>query len=129
MNDEKEKITVFVFGNIDINIDALPLKILPKLKQQFPDIFFQLKDPHEDFELPEKVILIDTVVGLKEPRMFHSLEEFEAPPHVTLHDFDLFSYLHLLKKVGKLPKKIKIIAIPATISEQETLEFVAKSLE
>lgn len=120
--------TVFVFGNEDVERDSLPLKILPELRKKCPGIDFLAKDPNEDFELPEGVVVIDVVAGLKKVRVFNSMDDFQAPPHLTLHDFDLFSWLQLLKKVGKLPSKIKIIGIPPMISEEKTPDLIAAIL-
>ncbi len=111
--------TVFIFGNPDVEEDSLPLKILPELRKKCPEIDFLTKDPNEDFELPEGTAIIDVVTGLKEIHVFDSLDDFQAPPRMTLHDFDLFGHLQLLKKLGKLPSKIKIIGIPPAISEEE----------
>ncbi len=120
--------TVFVFGNPDVEGDSLPFKILPGLRKKFPKINFLAKDPNEDFELPEDAVIIDIVAGLKEARIFNSLEDFKAPPRMTLHDFDLFGHLQLLKKLGKLPSKIKIIGIPPTISEEKAMESIVAIL-
>jgi hypothetical protein len=119
---------VFVFGNQDIDVDSLSLKILPELRKKIPEISFLVRDPNEDFELPENTTIIDVVAGLKKVRVFNSLDNFQAPPQVTLHDFDLFSHLQLLKKLGKLPSKIKIIGLPPTISEEEALNSVTAIL-
>lgn len=120
--------TVFIFGNPDIGGDSIPLKILPELRKKYPGIDFLSRDPNEDFELSEAAVIIDVVAGLKEIRVFDSLEDFEAPPRMTLHDFDLFGHLQLLKKLGKLPSKIKIIGLPPTISEKEALDSIAAIL-
>jgi len=120
--------TVFVFGNPDIKGDSLPLKILPELRKRCPEIDFQMKDPNEDFELPEDAVIIDVVAGLKEVSIFDSLDDFQPPPRLTLHDFDLFSYLQLLKKLGKLPSKIKIIGLPPTISKEKATDSITAIL-
>ncbi len=120
--------TVYIFGNEDIMADSLPVRILPELRKRCSGIDFLVKDPNEDFELPESVVIIDVVAGPKKAHIFDSLDDFQAPPHLTLHDFDLFSYLQLLKKVGKLPQKIKIIGIPPTISEEEALDSIVTFL-
>ena len=120
--------TVFIFGNQDVEGDFLPLKILPELRKRCPGVDFLAKDPNEDFELPEGTVIIDVVAGLKEIRVFDSLEDFEAPPRMTLHDFDLFGHLQLLKKLGKPPSKIEIIGIPPTISEEEALNSIVTIL-
>ena len=116
--------TVFIFGNPDVEEDSLPLKILPELRKKCPGIDFLTKDPNEDFELPEEAVIIDVVAGLKETHVFDSLEDFEAPPRMTLHDFDLFGHLQLLKKLGKLPSKIKIIGVPPMMSEEEAIDSI-----
>lgn len=116
--------TVFIFGNPDIEKDSLPLKILPELRKKFPELDFQVKDPNENFELPEGVVIIDTIAGLEKAHVFNSLDNFKAPPRMTLHDFDLFNHLQLLKKLGKLPSKIKIIGLPPTMSEEEAVDFL-----
>jgi len=120
--------TVFVFGNPDIKGDSLPLKILPELRKRCPGIDFQTKDPNEDFELPEEAVIVDVVAGLKEIRIFDSLDDFQPPSRLTLHDFDLFSYLQLLKKLGKLSSKIKIIGIPPTISKKKATDSITAIL-
>jgi Ni,Fe-hydrogenase maturation factor len=120
--------TLFLFGNPNIKTDSLPLKILPALKKLFPNADFQLKDPNEDFELPAAAIIIDCVAGLKEPRIFESVDELEPPPRLTLHDFDLYSHLQLLKKLGKLPGNLKIIGLPPEISEEEAIDFIESTL-
>jgi len=120
--------TVFVFGNPDIKGDSLPLKILPELRKRCPEIDFQMKDPNEDFELPEDAVIIDVVAGLKEVSIFDSLDDFQPPPRTTLHDFDLFGHLQLLKKLGKLPSKIKIIGLPPTISKEKATDSITAIL-
>lgn len=116
--------TIFIFGNPDFKEDSLPLKILPGLKKKFPEIVFLVKDPNEDFELPEDTVIIDVVAGLKEPHIFNSLDDFQTPPRLTLHDFDLFSHLQFLKKIGKLPGKLKIIGLPPQINPQKAIKYI-----
>lgn len=119
---------IFVFGNPDIQKDSLPLKILPALREKFPAVDFRTKDPNEDFELPEGAVIIDAVAGLTAPRVFSSLDEFAPPPHVTLHDFDLWSHLRLLEKLGKLPERLRIIGLPPEISEKKAIDCLANFL-
>lgn len=116
--------TIFIFGNPDLAFDSLPLRILPELKKRFPEIEFKVLDPNEEFEAPEELILIDTVFGIAQARVFGDLKNFENSPRVSLHDFDLITHLRHLQKLGKL-EKIKIIGLPPTISEKEALEQVS----
>lgn len=119
---------IFIFGNPDLDFDSLPLKILPSLKAKFPGINFEIKDPNEELDIPEELIIIDTVEGIGKVQIFDDLEKFTSHPHVSLHDFDLYSQLKYLKKLGKL-KEIKIIGIPPTISEKEALKEIIKLLD
>lgn len=119
-----KKMTVYIFGNENIAADSLPVRILPELRKRCPEIDFLAKDPNEDFELPEEAVIVDVAAGLKKVRIFDSLDNFQTPPQMTLHDFDLFNHLQFLKKLGKLPSKIKIIGLPPTISEKEAIDLI-----
>ncbi len=125
---------VFVFGNPDLPEDSLAIRLLPKLKEKFPEIDFQIKDPNEDWDIPEEMIVIDTVQGINAIKVFDDLSIFENAPRLTLHDFDLGSYLKYLAKLGKL-KKIKIIGLPASppgvppeMAEGEALGKISETL-
>lgn len=131
---EDQKKTIFVFGNSELPADSLPLKILPELKRIFPEIDFQVKDPNEDWNIPEELTIIDTVQRIKDVAIFKDLDNFEKAPRLTMHDFDAYANLLLLKKLGKL-KKIKIIGIPAPpsggppmISKKEAVEKISAIL-
>ena len=118
---------VFVFGNPDLDFDSFPLRILPRLKKQLPKIDFEIKDPNEEWKVPEEIIIIDTVAGINNPMVFESLESFSAPPRVSMHDFDAYTNLKYLQKLGKI-KKIKIIGLPSMISKDVAIEFAIKIL-
>ncbi len=113
---------VFVFGNPDLPMDSLPLRILPELRKRLPDIDFQVKDPNEEWDVPEELTVIDTVVGLKEPRVFDGLDAFSSAPRLTMHDFDAYANLKLLQKIGRL-KKIRIIGLPPNLTKTSALSF------
>ena len=107
--------------------DSLPLRILPKLKKQFPKISFQIKDPNEEWDTLKELTIIDTVKGITRVQVFSSLNSFTPSPTLTLHNFDALAQLKLLEKLGKLPK-IKIIGIPPTISEKKAFDSVSAIL-
>src|SRR3990167_4102080 len=115
---------ILIFGNQELEFDSLPLRVLPELKRLFPKIRFEIKDPNEEFEIPEELTIIDTVRGIEEVKIFSDLKNFTNHPHISLHDFDLWSQLKFLQKLGKL-KKIKIIGVPADIPEKEALEKIS----
>jgi len=110
---------VYIFGNPDLPEDSLPLRILPRLKEEFPGIDFQVKDPNEEWDdAPQNLVIIDTVQGISEPKVFTSLDVFSAAPRLSLHDFDALANLRLLQKLGKL-KKVTVLALPPTLQEAD----------
>lgn len=119
--------TIFVFGNPDLSFDSLPLQILPKLHHQFPKINFKVLDPNEEWQLPDNLIVIDTVIGLNKPKIFTSLDHFDQSPHISLHDFDVLTNLRYLQKLGKL-KKITIFGLPPDFSKPSAMNFLINNL-
>ena len=130
MNSTKSS-KIYIFGNPDIPFDSLPLRILPQLREKFPEIDFVAVDPNEDFlaESDEAIDLtiIDTAIGIKNVMIFDSLEKFTPAPHVGAHDFDALASLRLLQKLGKI-KSVKIIAVPSDLDEEIVAEKVADIL-
>jgi hypothetical protein len=117
--------TIFVFGNPELPMDSLPLKILPELQRAFPTISFEVKDPNEEWDVPPELTVIDTVLGPKEVTVFNDLDEFIGAPQMTMHDFDALANLKYMKKLGKL-KKIRIIGVPPDMDEKGAVEAVCK---
>jgi hypothetical protein len=118
---------IFVFGNIDLQNDSLPLRILPKLQEKFPDIKFEIRDPNEEWEVPEEFVIIDTIIGLKGVKVFATLNKFLSAPRISMHDFDALTNLRYLWKLGKI-KKIKIIGLPPDMDEAEAVKKVSAAL-
>jgi hypothetical protein len=118
---------IFVFGNPDLAMDSLPVKLLPRLREEFPKHEFVFQDPNEEWDMSEPFWVIDTVVGLKEPRVFDSLDAFVTQPNLSMHDFDALSNLRFLKKLGKLPA-VKIIGLPVDISKTDALQTLTSIL-
>jgi hypothetical protein len=119
---------IFIFGNEDLQMDSLPLRILPILQKKFPEIEFVTVDPNEEWNVPENVVVIDTAVGIKDVTVFDSLEKFTAPPRVGMHDFDALTNLRYLQKLGKI-KTVKIIGVPSEIGEAKATEKISWILE
>lgn len=120
--------TVLVFGNADLDLDALPLRILPELRARCPHATFRVVDPNEEFDIPNDAIIVDTVANIAEPRIFASLDVFAAPPRLSLHDFDLYSHLAFLKKLGRLPTRLNIVGLPSTMHLADAIAFVTQRL-
>ena len=118
---------IYIFGNIDLPNDSLPIVILPKLEEKFPDVRFEIKDPNEEWLETESVVVIDTVVGIKDVTVFDDLEKFAKVPRVGMHDFDALTNLRYMKKLGKI-KYVKIIGVPPDIGERTALSKISKIL-
>ncbi len=121
-------VAVYVFGNPDLQEDSLPIQLIPPLRKKFPHVGFIVKDPNEEWDVPEHLIAIDTAVGIDRVQEFHSLEQFHTSPRVSMHDFDALAQLRLLQKLGKL-KKITIVGVPPNIPPDTALEQIAAALE
>ena len=119
--------TVFVFGNPDLASDSLPLRLIPALRQEFPDVHFVIRDPTEDWDTPQELIIIDTVAGIDKVTIFNELDKFVTTPHITLHDFDVGLHLKYLKKLGLL-NRVTVIGVPPTLTEVKALPAVITSL-
>ncbi|MBI2617586.1 hypothetical protein HYW55_05600 [Candidatus Gottesmanbacteria bacterium] len=104
---------ILVVGNEFLPMDNKPIKLLPFLGKLFPEFHFLHFDPTE--ELPENIgdslVCIDTVSGTTNVKCITSLQSFSQPPRNSVHDFDLYTQLSLLQKMGKL-KKLFIIGVP-----------------
>ena len=119
--------TVLVFGNEEMAVDSLPLRILPELRARLPERRFETKDPNEEWDIPEELTVIDSVVGLDQPRVFTDLKAFVDAPRVSMHDFDAFANLRLLQKIGRL-KRIRIIGLPPDMNEKDATTSVIAML-
>lgn len=118
---------IFIFGNPDLAMDSLPIRLIPKLQKKFPDISFEIKDPNEEWDIPEEMTIIDTAVGIDEVTVFDDLESFSQTPQLSMHDFDALTNLRYMKKLGRL-KKIMIIGVPPDIDEEKAVEEIEKIL-
>ncbi len=118
---------VFVFGNSDLAMDSLPLRLLPDLQTAFPSCTFTTLDPNEDWDVPEHMIIIDTVVNINEPAVFTDLSQFMSAPRISCHDYDAYAGLMLLKKLGKLDT-VTILGLPPGAAENTAIAWLASKL-
>jgi hypothetical protein len=120
---------ISIFGNPDLETDNLPVKLLPKLRERFPKLEFNVEDPNE-LDIPEitEWTIIDTVVGIGQVKLLITDDLKKIPKNrVSMHGFDLGTHLFWLEKI-KPGMEIKIIGIPPTISENEAVEGISKIL-
>jgi hypothetical protein len=124
----ERKTRVHVFGNRELGFDSLPLRLIPKLREAFPGVEFVELDPNEEWNIPNPFLIIDTVQGIRDIRVFHGLDEFDAAPTISAHDFDALFNLRYLAKLGKL-KRVIIIGVPLDIDETAALTKTSAALE
>ena len=122
------KKSVYVFCNPDIEMDSLPIRLLPALQKHFSNIDFVVLDPNEEWKIPEEMVMIDTVVGIRELTVFDDLKFFVEAPRISVHDFDAFFNLIYLQKLGKL-KKIKIFGLPSEMTEATAEEVLTNAID
>lgn len=110
----KNKKTIYILGNELVDFDSMPLKLLPLLNKQCPHILFKRFDPTEELAIKKdsEIVFLDTIINSNKVAIYTDLNIFENKKTSNVHDYDLYLYLSLLKKLGKI-KKIKIIGVPA----------------
>ncbi len=119
--------TIFLFGNPDVPEDSLPLQLQDALEQEFPEHTFIHVDPNEEWDIPEQMVIIDTVMGISDVQLFTDLTVFKKSPRVSLHDFDAYANLLLLQKIGKL-KTCSIIGVPSGMKPEHALKDICSTL-
>jgi len=122
---------ILVFGNPLVEKDNLALKLIPKLKKEFPKIEFKHLDPNENLESEikdGKLVILDVVEGIDKIMIINDIDKLKVDKIYSMHDFDLGYNLKLLKKIGKLDS-VEIIGLPMKMSEDEAFEGVKKMLE
>lgn len=120
--------TAYVYGNADLAVDSLPIRVLPQLSRLRPDWQFHFRDPLDEWDVvPNPLVIIDTVIGLEAVRVFTDLSAFADAPRVSLHDLDLLAHLQLLQKLGKL-KTLTLIGVPPTLSPDDAVSQIAAAL-
>ncbi|MEI7604103.1 MAG: hypothetical protein WCJ19_03725, partial [bacterium] len=90
---------IYVFGNKDLDIDNIAIKVSDEINHYFSEIIFQIQDPNDDFLPDEKeIVILDAAKGIDKITTFNNLDLLLVSPRVTLHDFDIAFNLKLLKK-------------------------------
>ncbi|MFH1664189.1 MAG: hypothetical protein ABH986_05285 [archaeon] len=117
---------ILVFGNILVEKDSVPIKILPELRKEFPLIDFMEFDPSENLEKQgKKLVIIDCVQGIKECKRIEGTEKIVSEKVFSLHDFDLGFNLKLLEKTGLLEEVI-VFGVPMNFSQKQALNGLKK---
>lgn len=120
---------IWVFGNPDLPQDAVPLQLLPRLRTRFPQHRFRTLDPNEEWDMPDPLLIIDTVAGVSEVRAFTDLSAFTDTHSVTMHDFDLGTKLRWMQKIRKLPKDLTIVGVPMGADPERAYRELTATLD
>ena len=120
--------TIYAAGNLLVKEDSLPLRIMNRLADAFPGFEFVELEPTDDMPEERDIIIIDTVIGIDDVAVFTDIDAIATQKMFSLHDFDLGTTLKLLKKAGRLDG-VKIIGVPAHLSEEKAVEQVTKILD
>lgn len=118
---------VFVFGNEDLVMDSLPIRLIPDIEKALPGVTCTVLDPNENWDVPEDMVCVDTVVGIEGVQVFTDLGQFMAAPRMTCHDFDAYANLMLLKKLGKV-KEVTIVGVAPGTAEDDAVQGVVNAL-
>ncbi|MBU2100368.1 hypothetical protein KKG83_02530 [Candidatus Micrarchaeota archaeon] len=113
---------ILVFGNLLLENDSVPLKILHELRKEFPQIEFKEFDPSENLEKEgKKLEIIDCVQGIKKCTKIKGTEKMVSGKIFSLHDFDLGANLKLLEKAGLL-EEVTVFGVPMHYTEKQALK-------
>jgi len=119
--------TVVVFGNPDLPMDSLPLRLVPELEKRLTNFKFRTLDPNEEWDLPKEFFVLDTVQGIEHVTVFQDLKHFASAPRLSMHDFDALTNLLYLQKLGKI-KNAVIVGVPPTLDFTNALANVLATL-
>lgn len=116
---------IYLLGNPLLDCDSMPLKLKPYLQKTLPDVEFLEFDPTEDWPDESPLIFIDTVINIKEPKLFTSLDQFAQSDtlNLSMHNFDFYTELRLRQKVG-LCKKFYVIGTPYQNTQTELTQEI-----
>jgi len=105
--------------------DSTPLKILPELAKEFPEIHFVEIDAIEEIgSFGKELIILDSADGITDVCLLTDLKKLETKSIVSMHDFDLAYTLKLMKKIGRL-NSVKIFCIPTKMKKNRALKETA----
>ena|SRR3989344_8015463 len=108
---------IYVFGNKLIPEDSQVVTIIPSLEKKFPHISFIHADPTGNWWRGDRnFTIIDTVLGINSVTIFTSLEKIEATKSITVHDYDLYMDIQLMKKLKKIDT-FTIIGVPVSVPD------------
>lgn len=125
----KAKHKVLVFGNPMVKQDSMPLRLLDRLRERFPELEFKEFDPSENLEKEGRDLnIIDAVEDISKVTLITNIDKIKTSKIYSMHDFDLGYSLKLLKKLNYLDSA-KIFGVPMKISEKKALEQLSELID
>ncbi len=116
---------ILVFGNMLVEADSLPLRLMPKLEKLLPSVEFKEFDTAENLEDEGRdLIILDTAFGIEKVTLIEDVDTLQMSKTASMHDFDLPITLRILIKL-KAIDSVKIIAIPAGYEEKKAIEEIS----
>ena len=113
---KQNKKTVYVFGNEYLEKDNFAHKVVHQLKDKVRIV--SCRGPEQLLETNGEVLIMDVVKNLTRPTLIKDVDDLKTRKLISLHDFDVSFFLHLLKEVD-MAKKITIIGLPEKGDKQE----------
>ncbi|MEM3030855.1 MAG: hypothetical protein QXH27_03925 [Candidatus Micrarchaeia archaeon] len=117
-------VRILVAGNPLVARDALPISILPELRRKLPEIEFEELDVEDLESEGKRILVIDTIDGIKKPCVVRGTAPLLTKKIYSLHDFDLGMRLKLLKKMGLL-ERVVIFGVPPNYPKKRALNELA----
>lgn len=107
-----------MFGNSDLKEDSLAKIVANEIMQEnksenknkYDFVFCDKPDDVLSY-LDSDFCILDVVKNLHDVKLFLDVDNFKSVCTVTAHDFDLSTFLKILKETGDL-LSVKIIGIP-----------------
>lgn len=119
---------IYVSGNPLVKKDSVPLKLMKRLQEKFPDIEFQELEPTDNIPEEKTLHIIDTVIGIDDVQVITDIDKIVTGKVYSLHDFDLGFNLKLLKKAKRI-RSVKIIGMPAQMKEEKAFSALVKTIK
>ena len=113
---------LFVFGNEFLADDAFAREVASDLGDIFDVVHCRSPEQLLDTDSDELNIL-DVVRGIENPMMITDIDRIRTRSMISLHDFDLGFFLHLMEGMG-MRKFVRIFGVPETGNSKEVARVI-----
>lgn len=118
---------ILCFGNEFVKGDNIALKLADSLRIDGVE-FFKCQSISDLEKVNDDVIIIDSVMGIKNVEIIDNIDDLQLGKMYSLHDFDLGFHLKLMRELGKI-KSVKIIGIPMRMKLEDAKVAITKLLK